>query len=80
MKTQERNCNYRNCNCSIEHKDPRAFYCGRNCKGCERKYRQRDRERLERYTEYNEKVLNDVKINEELGKNITSQFKLIYEP
>ena len=78
MKTQERNCNYRNCNCSIEHKDPRAFYCDRNCKGCERKYRQRDRERLERYTEYNQKMIDDIKLVQEMSPESKNLWKLIY--
>jgi hypothetical protein len=73
-----RNCEYKNCNKCIDHKDKRAKFCDRKCKGYARKYRQRDRERLERYTEYNQKMIDDIKLVQEMSPESKNLWKLIY--
>jgi len=75
---KERNCNYRNCNCSIEHRSTLALYCSVQCKSNEKKYRQREQERFDKDREDKKRMIEEYKTIQEMSPESKNLWKLIY--
>jgi hypothetical protein len=71
-----RKCKYRNCNNEFDFKINRngteKIYCSRKCKSCENIYVKRDEKYYQDKMDFNNKILENIKLAKELLKGTTN--------